>query len=204
MNRIARPFGIAVTVAILSSILTTFPFANSTQISDDTSSPMSEIIDRDSEKAQIMIREFGAESEDGFDKALSSLESEASGALIELYFKKFYRNPHLYLSMMREKYIFTAEHAPQWCDEIGGACEAAAKGNWKETEAHATTGLKDNSEIPLLLFVRAMAEKKQNKNALALTDLVRLMRVKALLKNKKTYNQNFPDETRNFFDFLVY
>lgn len=177
----------------------TFPYAEINEI------PVAEsFIDPDTAKIQSLTKEYDINTNDGFYKAVSALEAESSSTQIETCFKKFYEQPDMYLSMLQEKYRFTPDHAAYWAIQVCNSCEAARIADWQTCSIEATAGLKSEPATPILLFIRALAHKKRDENLPALNDLVSFRRVKENLQDRKTYNQNYPEETRKFFDFLLF
>lgn len=155
------------------------------------------------EKAQSSVHQKDIAEEEGFYKALSALEASNPGTFVETNFKKFLEKPDLYLSFLTKKYLFNVMHAPMWSEEIGAASESAKKNDWKSCQLAATRGLAEKADVPVLLFLRAIAEKKLNENKLCLSDLERLYAIKSKKDLNKNINSSDNPEEKEFFDFLL-
>ena len=143
------------------------------------------------------------DSEEAFFGALSALETENQNAGVEGNFKKFIADPDKYLNLMSKKYLFRTEHSPSWLNNFCVAAEFAKKRDWKASEKAATEGLKYKPEEPALIFLRAVAFKELNSNALSLVELKRLYVAKSKKEFPKDWNKFYEPDEREFFNFLM-
>lgn len=142
-------------------------------------------------------------SEEGYYQAVATLEKKHAGVQVETTLKKFLENPDKYLTLLTKKYLFRTEHSAHWFDKFAEAAEYAKKSDWKSCELAATKGLNEKADEPVLIFLRAVAHKKLNKNTESLSDLSYLCSVKANRNIDQDWNKHYEPEEREFFDFLL-